>query len=113
MCYLVPFSGPIGFCRTEALGAGERRVRKNGISIFFCLCQEKLLCVSHLCAACGMAARSWDRKDPPGDKTLLKGTVDPDSALLQGPQTTPWGDTPSMLCLTCLCREPSWHSVLP
>lgn len=44
-----PFFGSIGFCRTEALGVGGT---KNGISIF-CPRQEKLPCVSHLCAACG------------------------------------------------------------
>lgn len=72
---------------------------------FFCPCQEKLL--SRVCAACGMAARSWNRRDPPGDKTALRGTVDPDSALLQGPQMSPRGYTPSTLRLTCLCRGPS------
>lgn len=47
-----PFFGSISFCRTEALGVEGGGGGKTVFPVF-CPCQEKLLRVSHLCAAHG------------------------------------------------------------
>lgn len=71
MCYLVPFLGPIGFCRTEALGAGERRVRKNGISIFLSLPRKAsescLCCLWNGCKELEQKGSSWGQNSAQGD----------------------------------------------
>jgi len=104
-----PFFGPIGFCRTEALGVQEGREKKNDISIFLSLPRKASVCESFL-GCLWKAARSRDRKEHPGCKTQLRGTADPDSAVLPAPQKPPWWDTPPAFGLTGVCRAPLVHS---
>lgn len=57
-----PFLGPIGSCRTEALVSGGRGGR---IFPFFVLA-KKTFCMRVMSVLPWKAARSQDRRDPPG-----------------------------------------------
>lgn len=52
MCCLFPFLASLASAELKLWGLGRGGGGKI-IFPFFCPCQEKLLCVSHLCAACG------------------------------------------------------------